>query len=742
MNSRPSTLLLALVLLLPLSVNATRKVYIVYMGEKKHEDPALVTALHHDVLTAVLGSKDEAIKSIVYSYKHGSSGFAAKLTESQAEKLEKYPGVLSVRPNTVWKLHTTRSWDFLGLNHYQPTTSKLLQKAKNNGEDVIVGVIDSGIWPESPSFDDTGYGPVPKRWKGTCEDGETFNATHCNRKIIGARWYSGGDAEEMGEPLSARDNNGHGTHVASTIAGSPVWNASYKGLGAGVARGGAPRVRLAVYKIIWSVGSDYAAVLAAIDDAINDGVDVLSMSLGSVEGDSPFEYPGTLHAVARGITVVFAAGNEGPVTQTVQNAVPWVVTVAATTMDRSFPTVISLGNGEKLVGQSIYLNETKLKSTDFHMVVYGEICNKQTLKSVNFTGKIVLCSSPFKASNFTVNHVFTEAYLNLLRGGARGMIFAEYPSNRISNIGGGLDAFMPWVLVDYEMAHRIASYCVTSRTPVLKISRTVSTVGNGVVSPRVPAFSSRGPSIAYPALLKPDIAAPGTDILAAWFNTYEFKSGTSMSCPHVSAIVALLKSVHPHWSPAMIKSAIVTTASVTDRFGIPIQAEGLPRKPADPFDFGGGHIEPDRAVDPGLVYDIDPKEYFKFFNKCTLVSKDDCTSYIGKLYHLNLPSIAVPDLRDNVTVWRTVTNVGPEKATYHAVVEAPEGVKMSVEPSMITFKKGGPRSVTFKVTFTAKLRVQGWYTFGSLTWKDDCKHSVRIPIAVRTTVQDFVADVS
>lgn len=261
--------------------------------------------------------------------------------------------------------------------------------------------------------------------------------------------------------------------------------------------------------------------------------------------------------------------------------------------------------------------------------------------------------------------------------------------------------------------------------------------------------------------------------MAASFNSYDLKSGTSMSCPHISAIAVLLKAAHPNWSPAMIKSAIVTTgrllyshdkiilnrittavtkkklnnafdmfsASVTDRFGIPIQADGPIRKPADPFDFGGGHIEPDRAVDPGLVYDIDPKDYLKFFNKCTLVSKDNCTSNVGKLYHLNLPSIAVPDLKDHVTVWRTVTNVGQQNATYRALIEAPTGVNVSVEPSVITFKKGGPDSVTFKITFTAKVRVQGGYSFGSLTWVDDCNHSVRMPIAVRIIVQDFVADV-
>jgi subtilisin family serine protease len=209
-----------------------------------------------------------------------------------------------------------------------------------------------GIWPESRSFDDTGYGPVPARWRGKCQNGAKFNATGCNRKIIGARWYTGGlDAEKLKDIdyLSARDVNGHGTHVASTIAGSLVRNASYGGLAAGVARGGAPRARLAIYKACWKTGGcPTAALLAAIDEAINDGVDVLSLSI-----TGPEEFPGTLHAVAKGITVVFCAGNEGPAAQTMTNAVPWVLTVAASTIDRSFPTVVSLGNNEQLVVSSI-----------------------------------------------------------------------------------------------------------------------------------------------------------------------------------------------------------------------------------------------------------------------------------------------------------------------------------------------------------------------------------------------------
>ncbi|KAF0932972.1 hypothetical protein E2562_013156 [Oryza meyeriana var. granulata] len=698
------------------------------MGEKKHDEPSVVTASHHDTLTSVLGSKDGAMKSIVYSYKHGFSGFAAMLTESQAEELAKLPEVVSVKPNTYHKAHTTRSWDFLGLNYYEQ--SGLVKKA-NYGEDVIVGVIDSGIWPESGSFDDNGYGPLPARWKGKCHTGVAFNTTGCNRKIIGARWYSGGIPDKWlkGEYMSPRDFNGHGTHTASTIAGKQMWNVSHhqSGLGAGLARGGAPRARLAIYKACWGTRGvcSTATVLAAVDDAIKDGVDVLSLSLAL---DS--EIPGTLHAVARGITVVFAGGNAGPVPQTVANTAPWVITVAAATIDRTFPTVISLGNNEKLVGQSLYYNATA-SSSKFHLLVGGSSCNAENMASINVTGNVVLCPGPYNRNQETIGL--------MAQAGAKGLIFFQHTTVNILEILDACNGIMPCVVVDYESVNRIVSYATNTSTPVVMVSPAVTVVGSGVLSPRVAAFSSRGPSSNFPGILKPDVAAPGVSILAAVGNSYEFMSGTSMACPHVSAVVALLKSVHPDWSPAMIKSAIITTASVTDRFGMPIQAEGSPRKVADPFDLGGGHIEPDKAIDPGLVYDIDPREYTKFFN-CSLDPKDDCESYMGQLYQLNLPSIAVPDLKNSVTVWRTVTNVGGPEATYRVAVEAPAGVNVVVEPPVITFARGGSQSATFRVMFTARQRVQGGYTFGSLTWLDESAHWVRIPVAVRTIIQDFVSD--
>ncbi|WVZ50120.1 hypothetical protein U9M48_001407, partial [Paspalum notatum var. saurae] len=717
-----------------------RRSTFVYMGEKKHDDPSLVTASHHAALTSILGSKDDAQKSIVYSYKHGFSGFAAKLTETQAEELKKHPGVVSVKPNTYHQLQTTRSWDFLGLSYDQPSSSGLLKKAKY-GEDVIVGVIDTGIWPESRSFDDTGYGPVPKRWKGVCETGEAFNASSCNRKIIGARAFDAdADADASsgtleGDYRSARDANGHGTHTASTIAGGPVRGASRR-------RGGAPRARLAVYKACFgSGGCGDASLAAAIDAAIHDGVDVLSMSLDGLED------PGTLHAVASGITVVFGGGNDGPVPQTISNVVPWGITVAATTMDRSFPTAITLSDGDKLVRQSLYYhNHTaaapRILRDDFWAYVTNVYCDdKGSLDSVNITGQIVMCLARPMSSSSPPKKVLAMARNAAIDGGAKGLILEQYSTDILEYLL-YCDGYMPCVVVDKEMAKRISSDTNT----VAKISPAVSVVGSQVASPRVAAFSSRGPSPVFPAILKPDIAAPGVSILAAQGDSYVLKSGTSMACPHVSAVVALLKSVHPDWSPAMIKSAIVTTASVTDRFGVPIQADTVGRKPADPFDFGGGQIEPDRAVDPGLVYDVRPEEYLKLFiNSSTLDPASDDGSRL--FYQLNLPSIAVPNLKKGsaVTVWRTVTNVGgPEDggeaaaaaSYYWAKVKAPPGVAVSVEPPGIAFSSGR-RNATFKVTFMAKRSVQGGYTFGSLTWLDGGKHSVRIPMAVRTVIQNL-----
>ncbi|OAY74606.1 Subtilisin-like protease SBT3.3, partial [Ananas comosus] len=692
---------------------AAKKLYIVYLGEKRHDDPTLVTASHHDLLNSILGSKEEALNSIVYSYKYGFSGFAAMLTEAQAKKISELREVRSIKPSRKYRMHTTRSWDFLGLNYYQP--SELLAQAKY-GDDVIIGLIDSGIWPESKSFSDEGFGAVPAKWKGVCQEGQDFSTSNCSRKIIGARWYAGDvDPNDLqGEFLSPRDANGHGTHTSSTATGALVPDASFHGLGAGAARGGAPRARLAVYKACWgSVGhcSD-ADTLQAIDHAIHDGVDVLSLSIGG-----PSEQPGTLHAVASGITVVFSAGNDGPAPQTVENSSPWVITVAASTIDRSFPTV----------------NICML----FSFVMEHMRCHNGSVNTTDIAGKIVLCYAPSNVSSTLPQIDLGTVGSFVLQAGGKGLIYAQYTTDALIAVAGCGE--VPCVLVDFEIATQILNYIDTStNTPVAKVSLTSNTIGSEVLAPKIATFSSRGPSATFPGILKPDIAAPGVNILAAKRNSYVFDSGTSMACPHVSGVVALLKSIHPDWSPAAIKSALVTTASVTDSFGLPILADGTPTKIADPFDFGGGFVSPNRAADPGLIYDIDPKDYLKFFY-CTLGPSDDCQFAKGPLYDLNLPSISIPNLKAAVTVERTVTNVGPADAVYQAQFQSPPGVEMYVEPSILRFDEHTQKQ-SFKVTFKSARKLQGSYMFGSLTWFDGANHWVRIPIAVRTVVRDFYAD--
>ncbi|CAO2197297.1 unnamed protein product [Urochloa humidicola] len=727
-------LLLCLCTLL-IQVEASRKkLYIAYLGERKHGHPDDVVASHHDTLSSVLESKQDILDSIIYSYKHGFSGFAAMLTKEQAQQLADLPEVISVQPSRRYQTTTTRSWDFLGQNLNDKVPSELLHRSRY-GEDTIIGIIDTGIWPESRSFSDDGYGPVPARWKGVCQVGVGWDRSNCSRKIIGARFYHAGVAEEelKSDYLSARDANGHGTHTASTAAGSVVEAASFHGLATGTARGGAPRARIAVYKSVWGSGrgggaGNTATVLAAIDDAIHDGVDVLSLSL--VVDENSF---GALHAVQKGITVVYAAGNAGPMPQVVRNTAPWVITVAASKIDRSFPTVIKLGNKQQIVGQSLYYEGKNSTGSTFRLLAYGDLCTADALNGTDVRGQIVLCV----ALQLPPLVLFPLALKNVLDAGASGLIFAQY-SMDILNAEADCES-IPCVLVDFDMANRIGNYMGDESSPVAKIEPARSVTGEEAVAPIVAAFSSRGPSIDYPEVIKPDIAAPGASILAAKGDSYALLSGTSMATPHVAGVIALLKSLHPNWSPAALKSAIMTTASITDARSMPILAQGLPRKIADPFDYGGGNINPNKAAEPGLIYDIDPIDYDKFFG-CTFKKFVQCNATMLPGYHLNLPSIAIPALRRPITVSRTVTNVGEVDAVYHAATESPAGTKMDVEPSVLVFNATN-KVITFQVKLTPLWRLQGDYTFGSLTWHSDQK-TVRIPIAVRMTIHDFYADVA
>ncbi|XP_057969305.1 subtilisin-like protease SBT3.9 [Malania oleifera] len=738
------------------------KVYIVYMGDSTHHTPQHIEDSHHELLTNLLGSKEAAKDSILYSYKHGFSGFAAVLTKSQAKQVAGFPRVVRVFPSKMFSLHTTRSWDFLQLE--AQVSNEIHKQKSHEGNGVILGFIDTGIWPESKSFKDDNMGAVPSRWKGICQEGEDFNQSHCNNKVIGARWYIKGYEAEYGkmnrsetnEYLSPRDADGHGTHTSSTALGNPVQNASFMGLAQGLARGGAPLAHLSVYKVCWSSGGCGAAdILAAFDDAIYDGVDVISISLGS-SFPAPYYSDDTMaiasfHAVANGITVVTSAGNSGPIPQRVISNAPWLITVAASTIDRSFLTQITLGNNQTLVGQSIYSGE---KMNKFYPLVTGEdvassdayedakYCEVGALNATLVEGKAVLCFQAYNQSSATI------ALRAVLEAKGAAVIFAQYPSKDVNKV----NSVIPFVQVDNIIGVSLLRYIEITSNPMVMIGPTITKLGEQI-APKVAVFSSRGPSSLNPTILQPHIAAPGVNILAAWppisppKSEFNILSGTSMAAPHISGIVAIVKEVHPTWSPAAIKSALVTTAFLTDIYGQSAIAESLPSKQADPFDFGAGFVNLNKAHDPGLIYDAGPSDYLQFLcssgyndTEIKMIAGSDakCQNTANFLLNLNLPSIVVPELKHCVTVSRTVTNVGQVKSFYTAYFDAPPGISVVVRPSFLSFDHT-INKLKYKVTLCSRKNVQGQFSFGNLYWVDGC-HSVRISIIVRSVIYDSSSD--
>ncbi|RZC51798.1 hypothetical protein C5167_020225 [Papaver somniferum] len=293
----------------------------------------------------------------MYTYNHVIHGFAARLTPSQALHLRSFPGILSVLRQQNHKIQTTHTPSFLGLN-----SKSGLWPDSNYASDIIIGVLDTGNWPGSQSFNDSGLSPVPKKWKGACENTTDFPSTSCNKKLIGARsFYQGIQLDETKDKKSPIDTQGHGTHTASTAAGSVVKNVSFNGYGAGDAKGMATKARIAIYKVCWSNGCDGADIIAAMDQAVTDGVDVISMSVNphglAVPYDEDSFAIAAFGAVEKGVLVSAAASNAGPSPSKATNIAPWFLTVGASTIDRDFPCNVILGNGTVISGVSLYSGE-------------------------------------------------------------------------------------------------------------------------------------------------------------------------------------------------------------------------------------------------------------------------------------------------------------------------------------------------------------------------------------------------
>ncbi|XP_058090783.1 CO(2)-response secreted protease [Magnolia sinica] len=744
-----------------------KNVYVVYMGATTSTGPSLRDD-HVQLLASVLEREvGHAEKSILHSYKHGFSGFTARLSVEEARAMAKKPAVVSVFVDPILQLHTTRSWDFLQYQTDLETDSNNGSDADSasGGTDTIIGLLDTGVWPESESFSDGGMGEIPARWKGVCKGGYDFNASSCNRKLIGARYYNDPDSASRAKTHdeTARDSQGHGTHTASTAAGGSVPEASYYGLAVGTAKGGSPTSRIAVYKVCGLGGCLGSAILAAFDDAIADGVDVLSLSLGASvylmpDFDSDPIAIGAFHAVEKGIIVVCSAGNNGPIAKSVVNAAPWILTVGATTIDRDMESDVILGGNSTLVkGEAI--NFSNLGKSPVYPLIYGgsaktnssseddaRNCNLNALDRNKINGTIVLCEH-----SDTIYSKRQKRDMVKKLGGV-GLVLVDDTEKLVAFTYG----VYPMTVISSDAAAEIHSYINSTRNPVATILPTVS-VTEYKPAPAVAYFSSRGPSIQTGNILKPDVAAPGVNILAAWIPTndssevppgqkpsqFNLLSGTSMACPHVSGIAATIKSKNPTWSPAAIRSAIMTTATQTNNDRAPLTQDS--GSIATPYDYGAGEVSPSGALQPGLVYEIETNDYLLFLcnygYQASMIKKIasipdgfSCPNDSSKdlISNLNYPSIAISkfDGKGSKKVNRTVTNVGADESVYVASVKSPSGLVVKVVPDTLEFTKTS-KKMSYQVIFSssASSSPATGDVFGSITWTDG-KHKVRSPFVV------------
>ncbi|CAN1186188.1 Subtilisin-like protease 3, partial [Linum perenne] len=656
-------------------------------------------------------------QQLVRSYRNVVTGFAARVTAAEVKDMEAKEGFVSAWPDRTLHVHTTHTPDFLGLRQNYGFWSY-----SNYGEGVIIGVIDTGVIPNHPSFSDEGMPTPPAKWKGRCE----FNSSVCNNKLIGARNY----VPTVSQPF---DDNGHGTHTASTAAGSPVEGASFYGQLNGTAVGIAPKAHLAVYKACSRLGKcKESDVLAAMDAAVEDGVDVLSLSIGY--GSLPFHQSpaaiGAFGAMQKGVFVTCSAGNRGPRISSLSNEAPWILTVGASTVDRSVRATVRLGNSTEIHGESYFQPKHVLGSTLLHLVYPGGIDGSassaicQSLEEFDVKGKVVLCDTYSAAEAVkqgqAVKVLISDSYITIPQ-------FHVLPASSIS----------------FDAGNVIKNYIKSSPSPMATITFKGTVFGLSY-SPQVAVFSSRGPSAASPGILKPDILGPGVHVLAAWSkavdnnnnntsSTFNVISGTSMSCPHLSGIAALLKTSHPDWSPAAIKSAIMTTADHTNRVGNPITDQ----------QFGSGQVNPTKANDPGLVYDLQPDEYIPYL--CGLGYSNSSVEIIVQRKvkcsrnssipeaQLNYPSFSIRMSSTQQTYTRTVTNVGPANSSYKSEILGLQGVDVKATPATISFTELNQK-VSFSVTFSRKESFTGPSSQGHLRWFSS-SHNVTIPIAVELEFQ-------
>ena len=628
-------------------------------------------------------------------------GVALTLPGNQVAELLKLPGAVAVQRDRLEQPLTDSSPGFIGA----PTIyNQLGQTADDAGKGVIVGVLDTGAWPEHPSYVDHGNLPAPPpKADGTpriCDFGDNpltpaNDPFVCQHKLIsGQPFLATYNAVIGGEvyPDSARDSNGHGTHTSTTAAGGPVAHANPLGIDRGAIHGIAPGAHVAVYKVCGLEGCFQSDSAAAVGQAILDGVRAINFSIsGGVDPYADAVELAFLDAYAAGVLVSASAGNDGPDAGTVNHNGPWVQTVAASTQTRTFRSTVTLNGGGGATATVSGATITAGISSPLPVVLgsappYNNVGCEAPAPAGLFTGKIVACQrGPGRVARG----------FNVFQGGAAGMIlYNATPADVMTD-----NHFLPTVHIDQPDTTTLLNFLAANPGATASFPQGARTTWQG---DRVTYFSSRGPGGDW---LKPDVTAPGLQILAGNTptpddvasgppgNLFQAIAGTSMSSPHAAGSAALVAALHPSWTPGQIKSALETTARTA---GV-TKSDGV--APADPFDVGGGRVDLTRAGDPGLTFNESAVNY---------------AAAAGDPLHridLNTPSVNAPTMPGVISTVRRATNVSNQTLTYTVGTQSPAGASISVRPSRFALPPGA--QVTLEITLSAPSVPQGQY-FGRI----------------------------
>lgn len=643
-----------------------------------------------------------------FTYSHAIAGFSTTLTGAEAARVASLPNVAFVHRQEHLELLTDNGPKWMDADAVWDGSAS---GAPTKGEGIVAGIIDTGVNSDHPSFADIGgdgydhTNPRVVRF-GVC----AVNLLKCNDKLIGMYDFTGTGEE---------DDNGHGSHTGSTVAGNVVDATLYAPTITLVPRrisGVAPHANVISYKACTStvfpvLGScPLTALLAAIDQATADVVDVINFSIGGGATD-PWQDPlgqSFFGTQAAGVFVAASAGNSGPNPQTIgrPSNSPWLMAVAASTHDRRptgrVHTSSAAGAGPSYTGMSVNAGIAATPLVDAK-ALGNELCNPfNATQAAAIAGKIVICTQG------TIGRVAKGA--NVKASGGVGMVLVTQAGGKASVVSD--THVVPTVMISEWDGAALRTWLAGATAPMATIDATVFEESASLAD-RLAYFSSRGPDPTNLNVIKPDVTAPGVAIWAAFSShsgppgtaEYNIIQGTSMSSPHAAGAAALVRAARPTWTPDQVKSALMSTAFTTPRGGretVPVTKEDH-TTPADPFDVGGGRIDVARAVRAGLV-----------LNETVANYQAANPALGGDAKTLNLASLANPNCGASCVWTRTVTSAASARVSWSATATAPAGATITVSPATFTLDPGQSQTITVTATTSSTLAPGAWH-FGSVT---------------------------